>query len=146
MVEEEAPASEASVTMADETLVPLSRNMKTEDTQPSIECSIETGTQGGADSSNNNENGNAEDSALTSAGEGERTLEFVVELAEKGSKALKERDYAEAVECFSRALEIKLVSFYLSFFSLFSLKISFLCLRFFLFDFLSLFFYWKFIG
>lgn len=40
--------------------------------------------------------------------ESEKTLEFADELTEKGSLFLKESDFAEAVDCFSRALEIRL--------------------------------------
>lgn len=39
--------------------------------------------------------------------EGEKLLEYAQELMERGSKASKEGDYAEAVDCFSRALEIR---------------------------------------
>ncbi|CAH8380804.1 unnamed protein product [Eruca vesicaria subsp. sativa] len=39
--------------------------------------------------------------------EREKTLEFTDELAEKGSVFLKEMDFAEVVDCFSRALEIR---------------------------------------
>ena len=42
------------------------------------------------------------------AAESETTLEFADELTEKGSVFLKESDFAEAVDCFSRALEIRL--------------------------------------
>lgn len=38
----------------------------------------------------------------------EKTLADADELMEKGSKATKEGDYAEAVDCFSRAVEIRL--------------------------------------
>lgn len=37
-----------------------------------------------------------------------KTLADADELMEKGSKATKEGDYAEAVDCFSRAVEIRL--------------------------------------
>ncbi|CAN6917808.1 unnamed protein product [Brassica oleracea] len=43
--------------------------------------------------------------------ESEKTLEFADELAEKGSLFLKESDFAEAVDCFSRALEIRVEHF-----------------------------------
>ncbi|KAL9378436.1 hypothetical protein Peur_029771 [Populus x canadensis] len=39
----------------------------------------------------------------------EKSLDFAVELLEKGSTALKENDFSEAVECFSRALEIRVL-------------------------------------
>ncbi|CAN6910766.1 hypothetical protein Bca4012_086385 [Brassica carinata] len=43
--------------------------------------------------------------------ESEKTLEFADELTEKGSLFLKESDFAEAVDCFSRALEIRVEHF-----------------------------------
>ncbi|CAG7886131.1 unnamed protein product [Brassica rapa] len=45
------------------------------------------------------------------AAEIEKTLEFADELTEKGSLFLKESDFAEAVDCFSRALEIRVEHF-----------------------------------
>ncbi|XP_009140872.1 nuclear autoantigenic sperm protein [Brassica rapa] len=45
------------------------------------------------------------------AAESETTLEFADELTEKGSVFLKESDFAEAVDCFSRALEIRVEHF-----------------------------------
>ncbi|KAF8098960.1 hypothetical protein N665_0255s0036 [Sinapis alba] len=43
--------------------------------------------------------------------EREKTLEFADELTEKGSAFLKESDFAEAVDCFSRALEIRVAHY-----------------------------------
>ncbi|KAI3840380.1 hypothetical protein MKW92_014066 [Papaver armeniacum] len=40
-----------------------------------------------------------------------KTLEEASELMEKGSKAMRDGDYSEASECFSRAVEIKVSSF-----------------------------------
>ncbi|CAI0554007.1 unnamed protein product [Linum tenue] len=72
--------------------------------QTSIEATIQSYALGGAESTcNNNEN---ED-----GGEEEKSLEFAAELAERGAKALKENDFEEAVECFSRALEIRVGHF-----------------------------------
>ncbi|CAN7033519.1 hypothetical protein IGI04_031710 [Brassica rapa subsp. trilocularis] len=101
MVDEAAAsASEASVTELAQTLEP---------NQASIEATVESAAQGGAESSCNNNN-NAAESAVTdvvSEEEREKTLEFADELTEKGSVFLKEMDFAEAVDCFSRALEIR---------------------------------------
>ncbi|KAF8087549.1 hypothetical protein N665_0578s0002 [Sinapis alba] len=100
MVDEAAAsASEASVT---ELAQPLEPN------QASIEATVESAVQGGAESTCNNNNG--AESAVTdvvSEEEREKTLEFAEELTEKGSVFLKEMDFAEAVDCFSRALEIR---------------------------------------
>lgn len=104
---DEASASEASVTeLAHKTLEP---------NQASIEATVESLVQGGTESTcnnndGNNNNNNAAESAVTdvvSEEEREKTLEFADELTEKGSVFLKEMDFAEAVDCFSRALEIR---------------------------------------
>lgn len=99
---DEASASEASVTeLAQKTLEP---------NQASIEATVESLVQGGTESTCNNNNNNAGESAVTdfvSEEEREKTLEFADELTEKGSVFLKEMDFAEAVDCFSRALEIR---------------------------------------
>ncbi|CAK9158717.1 unnamed protein product [Ilex paraguariensis] len=76
-----------------------------EETPNSVEATIESGPQGGTESSCNNNN--VESSGLKSDGDREKSLEYVDELMERGSKAEKERDYAEATDCFSRALEIR---------------------------------------
>ncbi|KAK6237553.1 hypothetical protein QUC31_003022 [Theobroma cacao] len=107
MAEEEvtAPAaSEASVTMTEQT--PDLKVGETLGTQGSIEGTIESAVQGGTESTCNN-NDNAESLGLASDVDREKTLEFADELAEKGSKAFKENDFAEAADCFSRALEIR---------------------------------------
>ncbi|KAL0698473.1 hypothetical protein Bca4012_054595 [Brassica carinata] len=93
-----ASASEASVTELAQTLEP---------NQASIEATVESVVQGGTESTCNN---NAAESAVTdvvSEEEREKTLEFADELTEKGSVFLKEMDFEEAVDCFSRALEIR---------------------------------------
>ncbi|CAN6817798.1 unnamed protein product [Brassica oleracea] len=103
MVDEAAAsASEASVTEVAQTLEP---------NQASIEATVESVVQGGAESSCNN---NAAESAVTdvvSEEDREKTLEFADELTEKGSVFLKEMDFAEAVDCFSRALEIRVAHY-----------------------------------
>jgi HAT1-interacting factor 1 len=98
---EEASASETSVTMAAPTALA---------TQASNEATIESNAQGGTESTcnninhNNNNNNAAEGS---SEGDREKSLEYAEDLMEKGSKAIKDSDFSEAAECFSRALEIR---------------------------------------
>ncbi|KAK6128647.1 hypothetical protein DH2020_037605 [Rehmannia glutinosa] len=73
----------------------------------SVEATIESSVGCGATESTCNNNGNsAESSAVTHEGEREKSLEYAEELMARGSKAAKERDYAEATDCYSRALEI----------------------------------------
>jgi hypothetical protein len=69
------------------------------ETQASVEVTT-TSHDVTADSTCNDNNGETSDP--------EKSLDFAVELLEKGSTALKENDFSEAVECFSRALEIRL--------------------------------------
>ncbi|KAJ6740205.1 NUCLEAR AUTOANTIGENIC SPERM PROTEIN [Salix purpurea] len=69
--------------------------------QTSVEATATS--QGGAADSTCNENDNGETS------DPEKSLDLAVELSEKGSAALKENDFSEAVDCFSRALEIRVL-------------------------------------
>ena len=74
----------------------------------SNEATITTATEAGTESTcNNNINDKPEASAVTSSSD-EKTLEFADELLEKGNQAMKDSDFAEASECFSRSLEIRL--------------------------------------
>lgn len=115
--------SEASVTMkGDETLAP--------NAGASNDATIESNAQGGTESTcNNNVNNGAETSALSSSDE--KSLEFSDDLMDRGSKALKDNDFDEAAECFSRALEIRFRFFFSTSFFLclvaekFSRKIEF---------------------
>ncbi|KAL6224706.1 hypothetical protein ACLB2K_003561 [Fragaria x ananassa] len=81
------------------------------------EATIEIATEeGGTESTCNNTttiNDKPEGSAVTSSSDGDRekTLEFADELMEKGNKAMKEDDFGEASECFSRSLEIRVAHF-----------------------------------
>ncbi|XVF17786.1 hypothetical protein REPUB_Repub10bG0153700 [Reevesia pubescens] len=100
----ETVESEASVTMTEQSEGPKIR--ETLETQASIEATIQSAVQGGTESTCNNNN-NAESCVVGSDGDREKTLEFADELAEKGSKAFKENDFAEAADSFSRALEIR---------------------------------------
>ncbi|XP_073124943.1 NASP-related protein sim3 isoform X2 [Henckelia pumila] len=80
----------------------------------SVEATIESGVDfGGAESTCNNDNNvsNGEGSVVVSGVEYEKSLEFAEELMVRGSNAVKERDYAEATDCFSRALEIRVARF-----------------------------------
>lgn len=86
--------------MKSETLTP---NM--EQNKASVEATIESNALGGTESSCNNNNG--ETSGITSDAEHEKSLEYAEELMVRGSKADKEHDYAEATDCYSRALEIR---------------------------------------
>ncbi|KAF2283650.1 hypothetical protein GH714_013255 [Hevea brasiliensis] len=103
MAEDEAVISESSVTMTEQTVAEASRAVET---QISNEATIESNAQEGADSTCNNISNSGEDSILTSNGDQEKSLGFAAELSERGTKALKESDYGEAADCFSRALEI----------------------------------------
>lgn len=121
---EEASASEASVIEAEGTLP-----VNAPETQNSEEATIKSFAQGGTESTCNNDNGDDNNGAETSAttcsdGEREKSLEYADELMEKGSEALKDSDFSEATECFSRALEIRLEGFQFTFFFLFAPFIS----------------------
>jgi hypothetical protein len=88
---EEASASETSVTMAAPNAL-------------ATQATIESNAQGGTESTCNNNNNAA---AGSSEGDREKSLEFAEDLMEKGSKAIKDNDFSEAAECFSRALQIR---------------------------------------
>ncbi|KAG7544792.1 Tetratricopeptide repeat [Arabidopsis suecica] len=114
MFEESASASEASVIQTlTEPATEIAQTL--EPNLASIEATVESVVQGGTESTCNNDanNNNAADSAATEVcdEEREKTLEFAEELTEKGSVFLKENDFAEAVDCFSRALEIRVAHF-----------------------------------
>ncbi|XP_039057083.1 protein HGV2-like isoform X1 [Hibiscus syriacus] len=100
----EAAESEASVTMTERT--PNPGIAETLETQGSVEATIDCAVPGGSESTCNN-NSNGESCVVASAVGREKTLEFADELTEKGSKAFKQDDFAEAADCFSRALEIR---------------------------------------
>ncbi|KDP31837.1 hypothetical protein JCGZ_12298 [Jatropha curcas] len=108
MAEEEAVISESSVTMTEETLVEAP---SVAEAQPSNEATIESNALGGTESTCNNINSNEEAPAMTSDDDKDKSLELAAELTERGTKALKESDYGEAAECFSRALEIRVAHY-----------------------------------
>ncbi|KAK8693090.1 hypothetical protein V6N13_070686 [Hibiscus sabdariffa] len=96
-----AEASEASVTMTEQT-----PNPETLETQASVEATIACAIPGGSESTCNN-NSNAESCVVASDVGPQKTLELADELTKRGSDACKENDFAEAADCFSRALEIR---------------------------------------
>lgn len=49
----------------------------------------------------------AENSGLASGGDDRKTLDLADELMDKGNKAMKDNDYGEAADNYSRALEIR---------------------------------------
>ncbi|KAL7094550.1 hypothetical protein ACP275_11G110800 [Erythranthe tilingii] len=81
----------------------------------SVEATIESGGGGGATESTCNNNNGSSNSAGSSEAiqndELEKSLDYADELMARGSKAAKERDYAEATDCYSRALEIRVAHF-----------------------------------
>ncbi|XP_022158694.1 NASP-related protein sim3 [Momordica charantia] len=98
---DEGPPSEVSVTVD---------KPKVDESLNASEVTIESNAQGGVESSSNcsnDKNAATEATAQTSDGSGEKSLEMAEELLEKGSKAMKDNDFNEAVDCFSRALEIR---------------------------------------
>lgn len=111
---EEAPPSEISVTMAvqaepekvEETL----NNNGHDKNQASGEAASESesGALTATESAANTSQNAAETSAPVSDADHEKTLEYADELMEEGYKAMKENDFSEAAENFSRALEIRL--------------------------------------
>ncbi|KAK1422001.1 hypothetical protein QVD17_24824 [Tagetes erecta] len=90
--------------MADE--APTSQNP----TPPSVDATINSTGLGGQSSSCDNSSV-VETSAPTSDEDREKSIEYADELMDKGSKANKEEDYAEATDCFSRALEIRVAHY-----------------------------------
>ncbi|GKA85707.1 NASP-related protein sim3-like protein, partial [Tanacetum coccineum] len=81
---------------------------QTTDQSPQQPTSVDAtiNSTGGTISSCNNNNV-IETSGVTSDDDNKvKSLEYAEELMEKGYKASKEDDYAEATDCYSRALEI----------------------------------------
>ncbi|KAL2531915.1 Tetratricopeptide repeat (TPR)-like superfamily protein [Abeliophyllum distichum] len=78
--------------------------------QNSVEATIESGVDFGATESTCNNN-NAESSVVTSDSDFEKSLEYADELMVRGSKAAQDRDYSEATDCYSRALEIRVAHY-----------------------------------
>lgn len=101
----EAVTLESSVTVTEQT--PGPRMAETLETQGSVGATIECAVQGGSESTCNNNN-NPERCIVAQHVDREKTLELADELTERGSEAFREEDFAEAADCFSRALEIRL--------------------------------------
>ncbi|XP_057786159.1 NASP-related protein sim3-like isoform X2 [Salvia miltiorrhiza] len=76
----------------------------------SVDAQTEPGVGGGPAESICNNNA-SKSSDVPNDDEREKTLEFADELMARGSKAAKDRDYAEATDCYSRALEIRVAKF-----------------------------------
>ncbi|XP_055805023.1 uncharacterized protein LOC129873855 [Solanum dulcamara] len=96
--------------MAEEAAISETTSPMAEQNQNSVNATIESGVQEGTESTCNNNN-NAESSVVTSDGDREKSLEYADELMVKGSMASKDGDYGEAVECYSRAMEIRVAHF-----------------------------------
>ncbi|XP_031262461.1 NASP-related protein sim3 [Pistacia vera] len=93
---------EDSVTMTEE--VPPSTETQGA-TRASVEATIQSLFEGGIDSIGNEEDG--ETSGVPDDGDQEEKLKFSNDLIVRGTKALEAKDFCEAAECFSRALEIR---------------------------------------
>ncbi|KAJ1419087.1 Tetratricopeptide-like helical domain superfamily [Sesbania bispinosa] len=107
---EDAPASEASATMpqpaevstVDGTLNPGEH----EKNGISVDAAVESTAHGGAEPASN-----AEASCEASGSDGPKSLDLAAELMDKGNKAMKENDFGEAADNFSRALEIRVAHY-----------------------------------
>ncbi|XP_044463743.1 protein HGV2-like isoform X2 [Mangifera indica] len=73
-------------------------------TRASVEATIQSLFEGGIDSISNED---GETSGVPDDGDEKERLEFSDELIGRGTKALEDKDFGEAAECFSRALEIR---------------------------------------
>lgn len=92
--------------------------------QNSVEATIESGVDFGATESTCNNDNNNESSVVTSDAEFQKSLEYADELMVRGSKASRDRDYAEATDYYSRALEIRLGFFLRYAFVIFNLLLG----------------------
>lgn len=104
---EEAPASETSVTMPQpaETVTVVEGTLNLGEREKSgitVDVTSESAAHGGAESVSN-----AEASGVASGSDARKSLDLADELMEKGNTAMKESDYGEAADNFSRALEIR---------------------------------------
>ncbi|XP_042061079.1 NASP-related protein sim3-like [Salvia splendens] len=77
----------------------------------SVNAVIESSDSGAPAESTCNNNNASKISAVPNDDERKQTLEFADELMARGSKAAKDGDYAEATDCYSRALEIRVAKF-----------------------------------
>ncbi|KAL1563260.1 NASP-related protein sim3-like [Salvia divinorum] len=77
----------------------------------SVNASIESSDCGGPAESTCDNNNASKISTVPNDDVREQTLAFSDELMARGSKAAKDSDYAEATDCYSRALEIRVAKF-----------------------------------
>ncbi|OVA18607.1 Tetratricopeptide repeat [Macleaya cordata] len=101
---EEAPTSVTSESLKKE---PETLDEKVEETEAQQQTIMSESEGGGAESSSSKTGV----SSPTVDEDSNKTLERASELMEKGSKAMKDGDFTEAAECFSRAVEIKVACF-----------------------------------
>ncbi|KAG4987857.1 Nuclear autoantigenic sperm protein [Glycine max] len=99
---EEAPASETSVTMPQPAEVITVDGTLTSSENDKSGISVDAAAHGGEKTVSN---------AETSGSDPQKTLELANELMEKGNKAIKENDFGEAADNFSRALEIRVAHY-----------------------------------
>lgn len=96
MVEEAPTASETSVTMPQptETVTVIDGTLNHDKNETPVNATVESA---------------AVSDAATSgpSSDGQKSLDMAIELMEKGNKAMKENDFGEAAENYSRALEIR---------------------------------------
>ncbi|KAF7828781.1 NASP-related protein sim3 [Senna tora] len=78
---------------------------------PNVDDKTQTSDEPALESTTVTNNSAAEASAPMSDADREKSLEYADELMEQGYKAMKENDFSEAAENFSRALEIRVAKF-----------------------------------
>ncbi|KAK0604565.1 hypothetical protein LWI29_016964 [Acer saccharum] len=102
---------EASVTMTEqEQTLKVTETLETNN-KASVEATIESAAEGATESTCNNNDNIGETSGVSADDDREKTVEFADELIDRGRLALKESDYSEASDCFSRALEIRVAHY-----------------------------------
>ncbi|KAG5123471.1 hypothetical protein AAZX31_11G059700 [Glycine max] len=99
---EEAPASETSVTMPQPAEVITVDGTLTSSENDKSGISVDAAAHGGEKTVSN---------AEPSGSDPQKSLELANELMEKGNKAIKENDFGEAADNFSRALEIRVAHY-----------------------------------
>ncbi|CAK8539803.1 unnamed protein product [Lathyrus sativus] len=103
MVKEAPTASETSVTMPQTTeTVTVIDEALIHDERDKNGITVNAAVESAAAS---------ETSALASASDGQKSLDMAVELMDKGNKAMKENDFDEAADNYSRALEIRVAHY-----------------------------------
>ncbi|RYR11003.1 hypothetical protein Ahy_B05g079494 isoform C [Arachis hypogaea] len=107
---EEAAASETSATVAQPAeTVAVVETVNPADHEKSgitVDATVESTAQGGAESVSVSVS-NGDNAGEASGSDPQKSLEFADELMEKGNTAMKENDFGEAADNFSRALEIR---------------------------------------